>query len=108
MIKKILKDEDWLSFGIGLIIVLLAVAGIRFGSPKYEWKSLPALLNIFSDGPNLLNIGLTFVVILILGLLTKILRPKGNLSVLTGMFFLFIVAVISMVVRDMDQLNIMV
>ncbi len=105
MIKKILKNEDWLSFGIGLIIVLLAVAGIHFGSPKYEWKSLSALLNVFSGGPNLLNIGLTFVVILILGLLTRILRPKGNLSVLTGTFFLFVIAVISQVVSGFGPIK---
>ncbi len=98
MTAKFLKNEDWLSFSIGLIIIVLATAGIHFGAPKFEWKTLSALPDIFADGPNILNLGLTFIVILILGLLSRLLRPKGNLSVIAGTLFLFIIAVISLVV----------
>lgn len=97
MVRKLLKNEDWLSFGAGLLLVLLAVAGLFSGSPKYDWKSFSSLSGVFT-GSNLLLIVPTFVVIVFLGMLTRILRPKSTGSVLTGTLLLFAIAVLSMIV----------
>jgi len=95
MVKKIFQNEDWLSFTAGLFIVLLAIVGVQFGAPKFSWANGSDLLNILSGGVNLLIIGYTAIVLIILGLATKILRPKLTYTVFISILLLFVVSLIS-------------
>jgi len=91
--KNILKNEDWLSFTAGLIIVVLAIVGVQFGAPKFGWATASDFLKLISTCSNLLSIGLIFIVLLILGFATKLLRPKPTISIFISIFILFILSV---------------
>ena len=62
--KDLLKNEDWLSFAAGLSIIILAIAGIHFGAPKFGWASFTELGEVFADATLLTRIGLTALVVL--------------------------------------------
>lgn len=96
--KKILKNEDWLSFGTGLAIVILAVAGLYFKSPKFEWKDTDSLTKVLSTTSNLLPLLFTVIVLFVLNLLTRFLKPKSIGSIAASTIVLFVVAIISMII----------
>ncbi len=96
--KGILKNEDWLSFMAGLAIILLAAAGLYFATPKFGWASFEELTGRFADASFLTGIGLTFVVVLVIGLLTLFLRPKKVKDILAGLFLLFVIAVLAQII----------
>jgi uncharacterized integral membrane protein (TIGR00698 family) len=98
MIKKIFQNEDWLSFAAGLFVVLLAIAGVQFGSPKFGWATAADLGKILGNGANLLNIGFTAIVVLLLGLTTKILRPKKTSTIFISILLIFVVSLISQLI----------
>lgn len=105
MIKRILQNEDWLSFGSGLLIVLLAIAGIHFGTPKFGWASFTDLNSILLNGSNWMSIIYTAIFVLILGILTKILRPKKTSSILISLLLIFLISIISQLVAGFKPIK---
>ncbi len=96
--KKILKNEDWLSFSTGLLIVILAVAGIYFKSPKFDWKDSSGLIKVLSSSTNLLPLLFTVIVIFFLNLFTRFLKHKSIGSIAASTLILFAIATVSMIV----------
>lgn len=92
------KNEDWLSFATGLAIVVLAIAGIHFGSPKLSWSNLNELGSLLTQVTLLQQIGMTAVVVLILGFLSRLLRPKSTSNMIAGLMLLFFVGIIAQII----------
>ena len=95
MIRRILKNEDWLSFTAGLLLILLSIAGVKFGATKFSWATSEDLVVLLSSPTNLLSIGLTAVVMIILGLATKVLQQKQTYTIFISILLLFIVSLLS-------------
>jgi uncharacterized integral membrane protein (TIGR00698 family) len=95
MIKRFLQNEDWLSFSAGLLIILLSIAGIKFGATKFSWATFDDLRGLLSSGNNLLSIGFTAVALVILGIATKTLRPKQTYTIFLSILLLFVVSLLS-------------
>jgi uncharacterized integral membrane protein (TIGR00698 family) len=93
--KKILHNEDWLSFATGLAIVLLAIAGLHFAPPKFGWATTGELGSILSDPAFLTRIGLTGLIVLITGVITVILRPKNSRNLIAGLLLVFVLGVLA-------------
>ncbi len=95
MLRKFFQSEDWLSFTSGLLIVLLSVAGLKFGATKFAWTNLADLANLFSTRANLLSIFYSAIVLTVLGFAAKALRQKPAYSILLSILLLFAVSLVS-------------
>lgn len=96
--KNIIKNEDWLTFAIGLILVIQAIVGVQFGTPKFGWATVDDLSKLLSNSNNLLSIGFTLFVLLTLGFATKLLRPKQSKSIIFSILLLFVISVASQLI----------
>lgn len=84
---KLLKNEDWLAFVTGLLIILAAWAGFYFPSPKFGWSDAGSLKGLFSDINNLKGIA-GILALLIAGALATIFLRKKNIPQLLGAIIL--------------------
>ena len=92
---KILKNEDWLAFSAGLIIIFLALFGVYFSAPKFGWDNSLALQNIATDGFNWVLIGGTLVILILAGFFTFFLKKKKIAALLGTIVILFILSLAS-------------
>lgn len=44
------RSEDWLAVGLGGLLILLTLVGVRLDLPKLEWDSLGALGDLLGEG----------------------------------------------------------
>jgi uncharacterized integral membrane protein (TIGR00698 family) len=94
---KILKNEDWLAFAAGALIIVTAIFGLLIAPAKYGWSNLPGLTGILSDPANLISILVLLSVILVLGFLTLFLSNKKISGMIGSMVFLFVIALLSQI-----------
>jgi hypothetical protein len=95
MIRKLFQNEDLLSFTTGLLIILLSIAGVKFGAAKFSWTTFDELGILLTSGSNLLDIGFTAVALVLLGLTTKALRRKQTFTIFLSILLLFAVSPLS-------------
>lgn len=93
--KKLLRNEDWLAFITGIVIVLAAWAGFHFSSPKFGWSDAGSLKGILSDSNNLTGIAGIFLLLAGGSLVTLFLKKKNILSLLGTMVLIFGLALVS-------------
>ncbi|MFN8239354.1 MAG: putative sulfate exporter family transporter [Bacteroidales bacterium] len=92
---RLLKNEDWLAFVTGIIIVIAAWAGLFFKVPKYGWTDPASLATLLSSSGNLAGMAGLFVILLAAGLLTYFIRGKKALSLIITIGIIFLVSVLS-------------
>lgn len=92
---KLLKNEDWLAFFAGLIIVLAASAGFHFASPKFGWSDAASLKGILSDTANLKGLAGTLLMLVAGGLATLFLARKKITRLIATIFIVFALSIIS-------------
>ena len=93
--KGILKNEDWLAFISGLIIIILAWGGFYFQSPKFSWSDTASFTNLIADNLNLIGLAGILIIILATGFLTYFLKPKKTASFISAIIVVFIISIIS-------------
>jgi uncharacterized integral membrane protein (TIGR00698 family) len=96
--KKVLQNEDWLSFLAGIIIVLAALAGFYFPSPKFGWSDTTSLGGLLTDQVNLKAFAGSFIILLVAGVLTFFLKNKKWLSLVGTILLLFVVSLIGQLI----------
>ncbi len=57
-------SDDWLAAGLGLLILALVVAGVRFDLPKFAWANWGELSGNVLSGANLLKAAVSGLVFL--------------------------------------------
>lgn len=93
--KKLLRNEDWLAFTTGLVIVLAAWAGLHFPSPKFGWADAGSLKSILTDSKNLVGIAGIFLLLIGGSLMTLFLKKKNVSSMAGAMILIFGLSLIS-------------
>ncbi|HLN55128.1 MAG TPA: putative sulfate exporter family transporter, partial [Bacteroidales bacterium] len=93
--KTLLRNEDWLAFITGLIIVLAAWAGFHFPSPKFGWSDNGSLQKILSDSSNLAGIAGIFLLLVCGSLMTLFLKKKNTGRLVVTMTLVFVLSLIS-------------
>jgi uncharacterized integral membrane protein (TIGR00698 family) len=92
---KLLKNEDWLAFVTGLIIILAAWAGFHFPSPKFGWSDSGTLRGLFTDINNLSGIAGIFVILVAATLATIFLKKKNVTRLIFSLIIVFAVSLVS-------------
>lgn len=65
------KNEDWLAVGLGFLIIVLVLLGVRPALPKYSWANTAALTTEVFSAANLwksLQIGALYLLLSIIGI----------------------------------------
>lgn len=94
----LLKNEDWLAFLAGLVIVLLAWGGIYFAAPKFGWSDTESLNGLLFNVTNIQALIGTAVLLIITAALTIFLRKKNITSIVGAILFMFVIGVISLLI----------
>lgn len=92
---KILKNEDWLAFAAGGIIIALVLSGFVIPSAKFVWTDLESFLSIVINQSNAINIIALIGILLILAFLTLFLSKKTIPSLIASAVILFSLAIVS-------------
>ena len=92
---KFLKNEDWLAFFAGLVIVLVAWAGIYIPAPKFGWENGTSLIGSVTNTSNLLAFAGLALIVIAVGLLTFFIRSKKTISLISTILLLFVISLIS-------------
>ncbi len=93
--KKILNNEDWLAFLAGILIILLAWAGLFFQSPKFNWTDSESFLKLFTLSTNLAGIAGLLLILVTAGVLTNFLRKKKSSLLLLTILVVFSLGLLS-------------
>jgi uncharacterized integral membrane protein (TIGR00698 family) len=91
---KVLKNEDWLAFGAGLLIIFLSTIGIQVPSPKFGWADVHGLSGLFS-GANTFSIIVIGVILIAIALITLFLKKKKVSGLVASILLLYVVSLIS-------------
>src|SRR5437868_1442380 len=65
------KNEDWLAVGLGFLIIVLVLLGVRPALPKYAWANTTALTTEVFSAANLwksLQIGALYLLLSAIGI----------------------------------------
>jgi uncharacterized integral membrane protein (TIGR00698 family) len=92
---KILKNEDWLAFFAGILIILLAWAGLFFQSPKFNWIDSASFINMLTTPANATGITGLLVILILAGFLTFFLRRKKGGSLIITILIIFGLSILS-------------
>jgi len=102
---RILKNEDWLAFFAGLIIVLSAWAGIFFTAPKFGWSDSDSLNGLFMNFSNIKALIATGILLILTALLTFFLRQKNFITLVGAISFMFLISVVSLVIAGFKPIK---
>lgn len=93
--KEVLKNEDWLSFLAGIIIITAAWAGFYFPAPKFGWEDAGTFKKLFTDTGNAAGFfGLMFLLVCT-GVLTFFLRKKRISALIVTIALIFCISLVS-------------
>lgn len=95
--RIILKNEDWLAFFTGLIIVFFAWAGIVFPSPKFSWSDSGTLFTMLGNTKNIMGIAGLLLIIILAGACTAFLVSKKLKSLAGTILILFLISLLSLI-----------
>jgi uncharacterized integral membrane protein (TIGR00698 family) len=95
---RILKNEDWLAFTAGIILILTAIGGWFFQAPKFGWSDSESFLKLFSDAGNLFSFLAVFLIVLAVGSLTVIIRKKSAVSFILTFALIFALSVLAQII----------
>jgi uncharacterized integral membrane protein (TIGR00698 family) len=98
MAQKIYQNEDWLSFGAGILLVAASILGLSFGSIKTGWSTPEELAGIFAKESNWVAFAASFLILFILGVSTKLLTPKKTGTVIASVSLLFTLSIASQLI----------
>lgn len=101
---KFLKNEDWLAFIAGLLVIVLAWLGYSFNAPKFGWTDAGSLFKLGSVS-NIGSILLMFVIIMIAGILTFLLRNKSKGSFMISLLMIFVISIISQLISGFGPIK---
>ncbi|HEX2968655.1 MAG TPA: putative sulfate exporter family transporter [Bacteroidales bacterium] len=93
--RKLLKNEDWLAFFSGIIVVLAAWAGFYFPSVKFGWSDAGSLKDLFTSTGNLNGIGGMLLLLICAGLATFFLGKKNITQLVVTILIVFTMSLIS-------------
>lgn len=93
--SKLLKNEDWLAFLVGLTIVLTAWGGFYFPSPKFGWSDANSFAGLISESKNITGLLSIALLLVIVGTLTVFLKKKKMGTLIGTILVLFAVSVAS-------------
>lgn len=85
--EKILKNEDWLAFLAGMLVIITASAGYFFPAPKFTWTDLQGSAGFLTTPGSLKGLAATALIVFLAGLLTWFLK-KHNFGTYAGSFAL--------------------
>lgn len=98
IMRKILKNEDWLAFFVGLAILLAAWAGVYCPSVKFGWSDSSSFMGLFTSAGNLEGLSGTLLLIILTGIFTLFLRKKKIFNLLMTLLLIFILSIISQLI----------
>jgi uncharacterized integral membrane protein (TIGR00698 family) len=98
IMRKILKNEDWLAFFAGLAILLAAWAGVYCPSVKFGWSDSSSFMGLFTSAGNLEGLSGTLLLIILTGIFTLFLRKKKIFNLLMTLLLIFILSIISQLI----------
>jgi uncharacterized integral membrane protein (TIGR00698 family) len=103
--NKVLKNEDWLAFLAGFIVIILAIAGLQFVVPKFGWSDSMGFINIFADFNNILSIFSFGLIIVVIGLFTLFFGDKKVVNLIGTVLLLFIVSIVSQIIAGFSTIK---
>lgn len=92
---RLLKNEDWLAFLTGIVIVLTAWAGFSFPSPKFGWADATSFKSLFLEANNLKGFAGILFILVAAGILSFFLKKKKVASLIGTIVLLFAISVVS-------------
>src|SRR5687767_2561106 len=89
------RNEDWLAVGLGFLLIVIVLAGIRPQLPKFTWNGGQVLISEILSAANLWKAALIGVIYLVLSSIGIALMGKSVIKYVTGFPIIFVLAWLS-------------
>lgn len=97
--KTFTITEDWTVVILGFILIMLAVAGLKFPVPNYSWGSIEDLGGKIFAGANLLLIGGLFLITFLIAIAGALLTGRNIRNIMIVFPFVFVLTVIALLLE---------
>jgi hypothetical protein len=103
--QKPVLHEDWTVVVLGFLIITLSFFFTAPLAPVYSWKSFADLSNNVITGSNFLKILTQFIIVHAIGMFAMLLTGKPLKSFLYVFPFIFLLAVIAMILAGNSEVK---